>query len=135
RGAPFCHHAPPRAPGTCGASIEARCRARSRSGSAPRIASSLREHRCHPRRPARAAHHGGAAPGGAARQGAPVSDGEAAVPVAVTVTSFGFKFGLPPEAGWVFDARVVRNPFWVAELRSYTGLDGSVRDYVLEDPV
>jgi UPF0042 nucleotide-binding protein len=64
-----------------------------------------------------------------------VSDGKAAVPVAVTVTSFGFKFGLPPGAGWVFDARVVRNPFWVAELRSYTGLDAPVRDYVLEDPV
>ena len=47
-----------------------------------------------------------------------MSDSEALVPVAVTVTSFGFKFGLPPDAGWVFDARVVRNPFWVAELRS-----------------
>ena len=64
-----------------------------------------------------------------------MSDSEALVPVAVTVTSFGFKFGLPPDAGWVFDARVVRNPFWVAELRSYTGLDAPVRDYVLEDPV
>ena len=85
--------------------------------------------------PARAAHHGGAAAGGAARQGAAVSDGEAAVPVAVTVTSFGFKFGLPPDAGWIVDARMVRNPFWVAELRSYTGLDAPVRDYVLEDPV
>ena len=53
--------------------------------------------------------------------------------VAVTLTSFGYKFGLPPDAGWVVDARMVRNPFWVAELRSYTGLDAAVRDYVLED--
>jgi UPF0042 nucleotide-binding protein len=54
--------------------------------------------------------------------------------VNVTLTSFGFKFGLPPDAEWVVDARVVRNPFWVAELRPFTGLDASVRDYVLEDP-
>ncbi|MGA8523595.1 MAG: RNase adapter RapZ [Candidatus Dormiibacterota bacterium] len=64
-----------------------------------------------------------------------MSEGEAAPPVVVAVTSFGFKFGLPEDAGWVFDARMVRNPFWVAELRSFTGLDASVRDYVLEDPV
>lgn len=55
--------------------------------------------------------------------------------VNVTLTSFGFKFGLPPDAEWVVDARVVRNPFWVAELRPLTGLDASVRDYVLEDAV
>ena len=30
---------------------------------------------------------------------------------------------------------MVRNPFWVPELRSFTGLDDSVRDYVLEDEV
>ena len=54
-------------------------------------------------------------------------------PVAMTLTSFGFKFGVPDDAGWVMDARMLRNPFWVAELRSYTGLDVAVRDYVLED--
>ncbi|HEV3273315.1 MAG TPA: RNase adapter RapZ [Candidatus Dormibacteraeota bacterium] len=64
-----------------------------------------------------------------------MSEGEGALPVVVAVTSFGFKFGLPEDAGWVFDARMVRNPFWVAELRSFTGLDAPVRDYVLEDPV
>jgi RNase adapter protein RapZ len=55
--------------------------------------------------------------------------------IGVAVSSFGFKFGLPPEAEWVADARMVRNPFWVPELRSLTGLEPSVRDYVLEDPV
>ena len=55
--------------------------------------------------------------------------------VAVALMSFGFKFGLPPDAGWVVDARMVRNPFWVPELRSFTGLDPPVRDDVLEDPV
>ena len=62
---------------------------------------------------------------------------EDASPAAVNLvlTSFGFKFGVPPDAAWVVDARVVRNPFWVAELRPFTGLDASVREYVLEDPV
>jgi RNase adapter protein RapZ len=64
-----------------------------------------------------------------------VSERQSAEAVAVTLMSFGFKFGLPPDAGWVVDARMVRNPFWVAELRSSTGLDPAVRDYVLEDVV
>jgi UPF0042 nucleotide-binding protein len=64
-----------------------------------------------------------------------VSERQSAEDVAVAVMSFGFKFGLPPKAGWVLDARMVRNPFWVPELRSYTGLDAAVRDYVLEDAV
>lgn len=52
----------------------------------------------------------------------------------VTVSSFGHKFGPQTEADWVLDARVVRNPFWVAELRPLTGLDDAVRDYVMADP-
>lgn len=55
--------------------------------------------------------------------------------VAVSLSSFGYKFGLPPDAEWIVDARMVRNPFWVAELRPRTGLDAAVREYVLEDPV
>ena len=64
-----------------------------------------------------------------------MSEEESTPRVAVTVKSFGFKFGLPADAGWVVDARMVRNPFWVPELRSFTGLDVSVRDYVLADEV
>jgi RNase adapter protein RapZ len=63
------------------------------------------------------------------------SESGSSVAVTVTLTSFGFKFGLPPDAEWVVDARMVRNPFWVPELRPFTGLDASVRDYVLEDAV
>jgi UPF0042 nucleotide-binding protein len=55
--------------------------------------------------------------------------------MSVALSSFGFKFGLPPEAELIADARMVRNPFWVPELRPHTGLDADVRDYVLEDPV
>lgn len=64
-----------------------------------------------------------------------MSEVESTPEVAVTVMSFGFKFGLPDDAGWVVDARMVRNPFWVPELRSFTGLDIPVRDYVLADEV
>jgi UPF0042 nucleotide-binding protein len=50
----------------------------------------------------------------------------------VTVLSFGFKYGLPSDADNVADARFLPNPFWVPELRTLSGLDEPVRDYVLE---
>jgi UPF0042 nucleotide-binding protein len=52
----------------------------------------------------------------------------------LTVSSFGFKFGIQDEADWVVDVRFLRNPFWVPELRPLTGLDAAVRDHVLGDP-
>ena len=48
----------------------------------------------------------------------------------VSVTSFGFKHGLPREADLVFDVRFLPNPYYVQELRPRTGLDEGVRDYV-----
>ena len=48
----------------------------------------------------------------------------------VSVTSFGFKHGLPREADLVFDVRFLPNPYYVQELRPRTGLDNGVRDYV-----
>ena len=48
--------------------------------------------------------------------------------------SFGYKFGLPLEADLVFDARFIRNPYYVEELREHTGLTEPVRDYVLAQP-
>lgn len=59
-------------------------------------------------------------------------DGEATA-LALTISSFGYKFGIPAEADWVVDARMVRNPFWEPTLRPLTGLDESVREYVLAD--
>lgn len=49
----------------------------------------------------------------------------------VTCISFGFKYGIPPEADLVFDVRCLPNPFYVKELKSMTGLDEAVRDYIL----
>ncbi len=49
----------------------------------------------------------------------------------VTVTSFGFKKGLPRVLDLLYDVRFLPNPHWVEELRPLTGLDQPVRDYVL----
>ncbi|HEX6500798.1 MAG TPA: RNase adapter RapZ [Micromonosporaceae bacterium] len=57
--------------------------------------------------------------------------GEDARRLRVTVLSFGFKYGLPPDADFVLDARFLPNPYWVPDLREYTGRDASVSRYVL----
>jgi len=48
----------------------------------------------------------------------------------VTVVSFGFKYGIPVDADYVADMRFLPNPFWVPELRAFTGQDSAVSDYV-----
>ena len=48
----------------------------------------------------------------------------------VTVTSFGFKHGLPMEADLVLDVRFMPNPYYIDELRHKTGMDAEVYDYV-----
>lgn len=49
----------------------------------------------------------------------------------VTVVSFGFKYGVPPDADFVCDARFLPNPYWVPELREHTGQVEAVSSYVL----
>ena len=51
-----------------------------------------------------------------------------------SVVSFGYKFGLPLDVDVVFDCRFLPNPFWIEELRPFSGLDQPVRDYVLTQP-
>lgn len=55
--------------------------------------------------------------------------GSAAAPLFV-VESFGFKFGLPTEADFVFDVRCLPNPYWQENLRERSGLEKSVIDYL-----
>ena len=50
--------------------------------------------------------------------------------MSVSVTSFGFKHGLPMEADLVFDVRFMPNPYYIQELREKSGLDREVSDYV-----
>jgi UPF0042 nucleotide-binding protein len=52
----------------------------------------------------------------------------------VSVMSFGFARGLPPNADLVFDMRFLRNPHWDGALRPGTGLDADVAAYVAADP-
>ena len=50
----------------------------------------------------------------------------------VSLVSFGYKYGLPTDADLAFDCRFLPNPFFVEELRTKTGLDPLVADYVLD---
>jgi len=50
----------------------------------------------------------------------------------VTVLSFGFKYGIPVDSDLVFDVRFLPNPYYIPELKQYSGNDKPVRDYVLE---
>jgi UPF0042 nucleotide-binding protein len=52
----------------------------------------------------------------------------------IRLVSFGFKFGPPVEADLVLDVRFIENPYFVDALRPLTGLDASVRDFVLKNP-
>jgi UPF0042 nucleotide-binding protein len=49
----------------------------------------------------------------------------------ITVTSFGYKFGLPLDADLVFDLRFLPNPHWIEELRALSGAEQAVREFVL----
>ncbi|WP_301339814.1 RNase adapter RapZ [Microbacterium sp. HD4P20] len=50
----------------------------------------------------------------------------------LTILSFGFKYGLPPDADLVADMRFLPNPFWNERLRPLTGEDADVRAFVLD---
>jgi UPF0042 nucleotide-binding protein len=49
--------------------------------------------------------------------------------------SFGYKHGIPVDADFVFDARFLPNPFWEKELKTMTGLDLPVRDFLASQPI
>ncbi len=52
----------------------------------------------------------------------------------VTLQSFAFKRGLPPDADMVFDCRFLRNPHWEPALRPLDGHDPRVAAHVSADP-
>ena len=49
----------------------------------------------------------------------------------ISVLSFGFKYGIPRDSDLVFDVRFLPNPYYVDELRSLSGQDAPVRDFVM----
>ncbi|MDY3052623.1 MAG: RNase adapter RapZ [Ndongobacter sp.] len=48
----------------------------------------------------------------------------------ISVTSFGYKYGILLDADLVFDVRFIPNPYYQPNLRPYTGADPMVRDYI-----
>lgn len=52
----------------------------------------------------------------------------------VTILSFGFKYGIPADTDLVFDVRFLPNPYYVDELKTKTGNDAPVSDYVMSFP-
>ncbi|WP_053980409.1 RNase adapter RapZ [Marinagarivorans algicola] len=60
--------------------------------------------------------------------------GETRTTAALSFESFGFKYGMPVDADFVFDVRCLPNPFWKPELRSHTGLEAPVQAFLTEQP-
>lgn len=50
--------------------------------------------------------------------------------IILNVMSFGYKNGVPLDADFMFDVRFLDNPYYQSELRTKTGLDIAVSDYV-----
>ncbi len=63
------------------------------------------------------------------------ANGEVNNNLTISVVSFGFKHGIPSDSDLVFDVRFLPNPYYVDELRSKTGEDQDVRDYVMNSEV
>jgi UPF0042 nucleotide-binding protein len=55
--------------------------------------------------------------------------------MALSIVSFGYKFGLPMDADLVLDMRFLPNPHYVPRLRRLTGLDVRVQRYILSQPI
>jgi len=60
-----------------------------------------------------------------------LQDAGQAKPFRFIVQSFGYKYGMPEEADFIFDARFIPNPFYLEGMRSLTGQDEAVREFVL----
>lgn len=61
--------------------------------------------------------------------------GKAAQKLIIVFQSFGFKYGLPKDADFVFDARILPNPHWQPELKALTGQDEDVQHYFRQQPL
>jgi len=53
----------------------------------------------------------------------------------VHIIAFGFKYGVPTEADFVFDLRFLPNPYFEKDLRQLSGMDPAIQDYVLGSEV
>ncbi|MEN9261491.1 MAG: RNase adapter RapZ [Thermostichus sp. HHBFW_bins_43] len=56
-------------------------------------------------------------------------------PLNLSLISFGFKYGVPPDANLMFDVRFLPNPFFEPHLRRLTGQDPLLQEFLFADPV
>jgi UPF0042 nucleotide-binding protein len=63
-----------------------------------------------------------------------IQKGKRTLPLSVRIVSFGFKWGIPLDADLVFDVRFLPNPFYEEELKSLTGLDDGVIEFIAKSP-
>lgn len=61
--------------------------------------------------------------------------GQISADLAVSVQTFSYKRGAPPEADMVLDCRFLKNPYWEAELRRLDGRHARIQGFVREDPL
>lgn len=54
--------------------------------------------------------------------------------VRIGIVSFGFKYGIPPEADMIIDVRFIPNPYFIPELKGLDGRDPTVQAYVKKWP-
>lgn len=50
----------------------------------------------------------------------------------LTIVSFGYRYGAPSDADIVMDVRFLPNPYFVEDLKSLSGLDPKIKEFVLE---
>lgn len=53
----------------------------------------------------------------------------------VILESFGFKYGIPHNADFMFDMRSLPNPYYDPELRPFNGMDKPIQDYLDAQPM
>ena len=54
--------------------------------------------------------------------------------LSVLIESFGFKYGIPTDADFVFDLRSLPNPYWTTKLRGLNGTDQEVQHFLDAQP-
>ncbi len=62
-------------------------------------------------------------------------EGDSTTNLIIYITSFGFKHGIPLDSDLVFDVRFLPNPYYIDELRDFTGRDKRIRDFVMASPI
>ena len=61
-------------------------------------------------------------------------EGEHISKLSISVTSFGFKHGVLLDGDLIFDVRFINNPYYIPELKDFTGLEHNVKEYVFKWP-